>query len=302
MPISTEQVLRAEGPWRHRDLSANGSLFHIAEQGDGPLVVLLHGFPLFWWTWRTLIPALADRGFRAVAVDMRGYGASDHPPHGYDPTTLADDTAAIIRSLGEERATVVGHGWGGIVAWTTGVMHPELVDGVVAINAPHPRRMRQSMLTDRHQRRAMRFIWGLQLPFWPERTLRSSGAARIEHFLRAWSHDDSWLDPDTLERYRAAFLRWPTAHTAIESHRWAVRSVYRTDGVTYMSRMEQPLTTDVLLVTGSANPLLRPSTIDGSGDYVEGTFTHRELKAGHFVHEENPERFQEVIMEWLSAR
>ncbi len=302
MPISPEQVLRADGPWRHRDLSANGSLFHVVEQGEGPLVVLLHGFPLFWWTWRDLIPALADQGFRVVAIDMRGYGGSDHPPHGYDPTTLAEDTTAIIRSLGEDRATVIGHGWGGIVAWTMGVLHPELVDGIVVVNAPHPRRMRQAMLTDRRQRRAMGFIWGLQVPFWPERALRSSGAARIEHFLRTWSADDAWLDADTLERYRTAFLRWPTAHTAIESYRWAVRSTYRTDGVTYMSRMEQPLTTDVLMITGTSNPLLRPETSEGSEEYVTGQFTHRSLPTGHFTHEESPREFQSVVVEWLLAR
>lgn len=302
MPISPEQVLRADGPWRHRDLSANGSLFHVVEQGEGPLVVLLHGFPLFWWTWRDLIPALADQGFRVVAIDMRGYGGSDHPPHGYDPTTLAEDTTAIIRSLGEDRATVIGHGWGGIVAWTMGVLHPELVDGIVVVNAPHPRRMRQAMLTDRRQRRAMGFIWGLQVPFWPERALRSSGAARIEHFLRTWSADDAWLDADTLERYRTAFLRWPTAHTAIESYRWAVRSTYRTDGVTYMSRMEQPLTTDVLMITGTSNPLLRPETSEGSEVYVTGQFTHRSLPTGHFTHEESPREFQSVVVEWLLAR
>ncbi len=302
MPISPEQVLRADGPWRHRDLSANGSLFHVVEQGEGPLVVLLHGFPLFWWTWRDLIPALADQGFRVVAIDMRGYGGSDHPPHGYDPTTLAEDTTAIIRSLGEDRATVIGHGWGGIVAWTMGVLHPELVDGIVVVNAPHPRRMRQAMFTDRRQRRAMGFIWGLQVPFWPERALRSSGAARIEHFLRTWSAEDAWLDADTLERYRMAFLRWPTAHTAIESYRWAVRSTYRTDGVTYMSRMEQPLTTDVLMITGSSNPLLRPETSEGSEEYVTGQFTHRSLPTGHFTHEESPREFQSVVVEWLLAR
>jgi pimeloyl-ACP methyl ester carboxylesterase len=302
VPISPEQVLRAEGPWRHRNLSANGSLFHVVEQGEGPLVILLHGFPQFWWTWRHLIPELADQGFRVVAVDLRGYGASDHPPHGYDPTTLSDDIAAIIRSLGEDRATVIGHGWGGIVAWTLGVTHPELTDGVVAVNAPHPRRMRHAMVTDSGQRSAMSFIWGLQLPFWPERTLRSSGAARIEHFLRTWSADDTWLDSDTLERYRTAFLRWPTAHTAIESYRWAVRSVYRTDGVTYMSRMESPLTTDVLVVTGSRNPLVCAETFQGCADYVTGSFTQHDLPAGHFVHEEVPGAFRHVVVEWLTTR
>jgi pimeloyl-ACP methyl ester carboxylesterase len=148
----------------------------------------------------------------------------------------------------------------------------------------------------------MGFIWGLQLPLWPERTLRSAGAARVEHFLRAWSDDDTCLDADTLERYRTAFLRWPTAHTAIESYRWAMRSVYRSDGVTYMSRMETPLTTDVLVITGSQNPLLRAETFAGCEEYVRGTYTQRDLPAGHFVHEELPGDFHRITIEWLTSR
>ena len=94
-------VVRAEGPWTHRDIAANACRFHLVEAGEGPLVVLLHGFPTFWWTWRHQLQSLAAAGFRAVAMDLRGYGGSDHTPHGYDPMTLAGDVAGLIRTLGE---------------------------------------------------------------------------------------------------------------------------------------------------------------------------------------------------------
>ena len=98
---SDASSVRVDGPWEHRFVSANGARFHVAEAGDGPLVLLLHGFPQFWWAWRHQMPALADAGYRVAAMDLRGYGACDKPPRGYDPLTLAADVAGVIRSLGE---------------------------------------------------------------------------------------------------------------------------------------------------------------------------------------------------------
>ena len=89
-----------EGPWEHRFVAANGARFHVAEQGEGPVVLLLHGFPQFWWAWRHQMQALADAGYRACAMDLRGYGASDKPPRGYDTRTSATDVASVLRSLG----------------------------------------------------------------------------------------------------------------------------------------------------------------------------------------------------------
>ena len=109
------------GPWTHRDISARGTRFHAAELGEGPLVLLLHGFPESWWSWARQLVVLAEAGYRGVAVDLRGYGGSDKPPRGYDLVTLAGDAAGLIRALGEANAVVVGHDWGGLVAWSTAV-------------------------------------------------------------------------------------------------------------------------------------------------------------------------------------
>jgi len=127
--------VRLPGRWEHRDVSANGIRLHVAECGrpGAPLVVLLHGFPEFWWTWREQLPALADAGFRAVAVDLRGYGDSDKPPRGYDLWTLAGDVAGLVRALGESSARIVGHGWGGMIGWTVTALHPRLVSALVVL-------------------------------------------------------------------------------------------------------------------------------------------------------------------------
>ena len=117
-----------DGPWRHRFVAANGARFHVAEAGEGPLVVLLHGFPQHWWCWRDQLTGLADAGYRVAAMDLRGYGASDKPPRGYDTPTLAADVAAVVRSLGEPAATIVGHDWGAFIAWAMPVLFPERYD------------------------------------------------------------------------------------------------------------------------------------------------------------------------------
>ena len=123
-------MVRVAGPWTHRDVSANGIRLHVAELGEGPLVLLLHGFPEFWWSWRHQLTSLAEAGYRAVAVDLRGYGDSDKPPRGYDGFTLAGDVAGLVKALGAQRAHLVGHAWGG-AAGVDGRRHasaPGLVD------------------------------------------------------------------------------------------------------------------------------------------------------------------------------
>src|SRR5580658_5173840 len=125
--VGADAAIAISGPWAHRSVTANGTRFHVAEAGEGPLVLLLHGFPEFWWTWRHQLPSLADAGFHAVAADLRGYGASDKPPRGYDLVTAASDAGGLIRALGEANAIVVGHDWGGLIAWTMGAYSPKMV-------------------------------------------------------------------------------------------------------------------------------------------------------------------------------
>src|SRR3954451_1131617 len=136
---ATEAVELA-GPWQHRHVAANGARFHVAETGPahGRLVLMLHGFPELWWSWRHQLPALAEAGYRAVALDLRGYGASDKPPRGYDTITLAADVAGVIRALGETGATIVGHDWGGWLAWSMPGLAPRETTAVAALSMAHP--------------------------------------------------------------------------------------------------------------------------------------------------------------------
>src|SRR3954454_9170108 len=156
-----ESAIQIPGPWRHQAVSAGGTRFHVATLGEGPLVLLLHGFPEFWWSWHNQLISLAAAGYRAAAVDLRGYGGSDKPPRGYDLVTLAGDAAGLVRALGEANAVVCGHDWGGLLAWTMGVYHPKVVQRLVAVSAPHPLRLGHSVLVDpRGQGLAARRVLG----------------------------------------------------------------------------------------------------------------------------------------------
>ncbi|MBH0123164.1 alpha/beta fold hydrolase, partial [Rhodococcus sp. CX] len=128
MSLPDPSTVRYPGPWTHRDVHANGIRLHAAEIGptdpDAPLVVFLHGFADLWWTWRHQLIAFAEAGFRAVAVDLRGYGDTDKPPRGYDGWTLSADIAGLVRALGYTDAVLVGHADGGLVCWATAILHP----------------------------------------------------------------------------------------------------------------------------------------------------------------------------------
>lgn len=282
-------------------MSAHGARFHVVDIGEGPAVLLLHGFPTFWWTWRRQLTALADAGYRAIAMDLRGYGGSDHTPEGYDPRTLAADIAGVIRSLGVSEAVIVGHGWGAIGAWSTAVLEPETVRAIASVSMPHPRRLRKAILASSRQRSAMRYALGLQVPFLPERSLTAHDSQRVADLIAGWSADSSWLDEPTALAFRSAFSRWPTAHTSVEYHRWAVRSSIRPDGWAYMSLMEAPVQRRVLQIQGLQDPMVLAESVEGSEEYVRGEYTRVDLDCGHFPHEERPEEFSAALIGWLDA-
>ncbi|MGH3803827.1 MAG: alpha/beta fold hydrolase, partial [Pseudonocardiaceae bacterium] len=158
------EALLLSGPWVNRFVSANGNRFHVAECGTGPLVLFLHGFPDCWWTWRNQLPHFAAAGYRAVAMDLRGYGASDKPPRGYDAYTLAADITGVIRALGERNALLVGHDWGGFLGWSAAAFHPRLVRGLATVGAAHPLLLRRAILRNRRQRSAFSHMFTFQLP------------------------------------------------------------------------------------------------------------------------------------------
>ena len=294
-----ESAVLVDGPWAHRDIAANGIRLHVVQQGDGPLVVLLHGFPEFWWSWRHQITGLAAAGYRVVAPDLRGYGASDKPPRGYDAPTLAADIAGLVRAMGEPTATIVGHDWGAHLAWTLAALHTPLVERIVAISAPHPLRWLPAF-AHRRQRRASSYMARFQLPWHPERWLVADDARNVGALLQAWG-GPGFPDPETERRNRDAMQILAAPHCALEYYRWAVRSVPRNDGRRFRTAMTRPVTVPTLQLHGALDPCVLPDTAAGSGRYVVADYRWQLMEGvGHFPHQERPDVVTDAILDWCA--
>jgi pimeloyl-ACP methyl ester carboxylesterase len=295
--VVEDSTVLIDGPWTHRDVSGNGIRLHVAEAGDGPLVVLLHGFPEFWWSWRHQLTALAAAGFRAVAPDLRGYGASDKPPRGYDAPTLAADVAGLIRSTGEGPATVVGHDWGAHLAWTLAAVQPDLVERLVILSTPHPLRWPTAM-RDGRQRHASSYMMRFQLPWHPERWLVDNDAQAVAELLHSWG-GPGFPDPETERRCRDAMQILSAPHSALEYYRWAARSVARSDGRRYRRVMSRPISAPTLQIHGELDTCVLPSSARGSEAYVDADYRWMPMAGvGHFPHQEQPHAVTDALVEW----
>lgn len=206
-----------EADWESTFFEANGVRLHAVVAGptDGPLVVLLHGFPEFWYGWRGQIGALAAAGFRVIVPDGRGYNLSGKPRgvRAYALDRLAADVVALIAAQGRDRAIVVGHDWGAVVAWWVAIRHPSWVVRLAILNVPHPATIRPYMR--RHPRQVLRswYILFFQMPWLPEALTRLGGWRAAIRALRGSSRPGTFSDAD-FDRYREAWSR-PGAFTAM---------------------------------------------------------------------------------------
>ncbi|MCH9643026.1 MAG: alpha/beta hydrolase [Actinomycetia bacterium] len=308
-------AVRIGGPWRHLDVHANGIRLHVVEAErradaddlpekvpDRPLVILLHGFGSFWWSWRHQLTALT--GARVVAVDLRGYGGSDKPPRGYDGWTLAGDTAGLVRALGHESATLVGHADGGLVCWATAVLHPRAVKAIALVSSPHPAALRSSALSRRDQGRALLpSMLRYQVPGWPERMLTRHHGAELERLVRSRSSSKWQAGEDfseTIGHLRRAIQIPSAAHSALEYQRWAVRSQFRGEGRRFMRLMRRQLSVPVLHLRGSVDPYVLADPVHRTQRYApRGRYVSID-GAGHFGHEEAPGAVNEQLSHFLN--
>lgn len=301
MPDRVTDPILVDGPWEHKSVYAHGARFHVAVQGSGPLVLFLHGFPTYWWLWRRLLGPVADAGFTAAAMDLRGYGASDHPPRGYDPRTLAADVAGVIKALGFKDAIIIGHGWGGLIGWTAAALQSSVVRGLAVVSAAHPNALRRAMLVSPAQVRALSYVVSMQRPWIAERSMTKNGAENVGNILRGWVASGE-LDPMVEAQYREAFLLGNTSHCSLEYHRWALRSIPRPDGRSFAKSMDVEISCPVLQIHGEDDSSILIETAYGSEDQVSGSFEFHELPGtGHLIPEERPEELEELIMNWLDG-
>lgn len=289
------------GPVSFRAVSANGIRFHLAEAGTGPLVLLLHGFGGLWLNWRHQVAALAAAGFHAVAPDLRGAGETDKPPRGYDAFTMAADVAGLVRALGEREATLVGQGFGGVLAFNTAVLYPDQVTSVAAISAPHPAPMakvRRPLRGDPYGR----LLTFAGLPLAPDRRLSAGSGAMLERLVRshagpAWTASADFTD--TIAAMRAAIVTPGAARGALEPLRWVYRSPWRTDGHRHREALQSALTAPVLHLVGEGDRFTPPQSLRGTEDLCAGPYVRRVIPGvGHYPAEEAPEFVTAALVEF----
>src|SRR5579872_1162684 len=201
--------MMAAPEWKDRYAEVNGVKLHYVEQGKGPLILFLHGFPEFWYEWKNLLPEFG-KDHHAVAVDMRGYNLSDKPERveAYAVPTIVEDVRALAAKLGAKKFVLVGHDWGGVIAWAFAGAHPEMLDKLVIVNAPHPTVFSQLLASDPAQQKASSYF-NLCNSAAAESTLAANHYAVFVNMFKAWASE---------EDQKAYLENWDRGLTRSEEH------------------------------------------------------------------------------------
>ncbi|HVB72548.1 MAG TPA: alpha/beta hydrolase [Ktedonobacteraceae bacterium] len=279
--------------WRHRDIIANGIRLHYVTQGEGPLVVLLHGFPEFWFSWRYQIPVLAEHGYMVVAPDMRGYNDSDKPRSGYDVATLLRDVVGLIKGLGFEKAIIVGHDWGGVLAWDFAMRYPELTERLIVMNAPHPGAMMRAFRTLKQLRKSW-YVFAFQLPWLPEYALLRKHAGGIGRLIREAALQKEAFPDEVTAKYRQAMSK-PGSMTAALNY---YRQVFRRLPTSYTGGTYH-VSVPTLLIWGEHDIALGIELTMGLEQWIDTLVIRRIPDSGHWVQQEQPEKVNQYMLAFL---
>ena len=268
---------------------------HYVEAGEGPLVVLLHGFPQTHHMWRFQIPALVEAGFRVVAPDMRGYNLSDKP-EGIEPYRvglLARDVERLIVELGEEKAAVVGHDWGAIVAWFVAMQYPERVEKLGILNVPHPARFFFDGLTMPKQLLRSSYVFFFQIPRLPEKVLSARDFAVLRAGFRRNPIRPGAISEEDAERYVEAMAQPGALTAAINYYRALFRNPSETRAL--LKKVEAP----TLVIWGEKDVFLSSELAEPGPLWVPNLRLERLPDASHFVAEDRPDEVNALLLDFL---
>jgi epoxide hydrolase 4 len=279
-----------------RFIKANNLNFHIKESGEGKLIILLHGFPEFWYSWVKVIPLL-DKHYKVVAPDMRGYGQSDKPQNvsAYNHKLLAKDIAEIIKALGYEKAYIVGHDWGGGIAWHFAALYHEMTEKLIVLNCPPPVVLFNKIFSSWKQFKMSWYIFFFQLPFVPEWWMHRNLKNFFWRGLRGWAVNKDAFQKHDIEQYEQAFSKRSDFTGPVNYYRAAFRSVFDS-----RFRTVPQYHTDTLIIWGEADRALSKELTLGLEKYFTNAFEIKYIPhCSHWVQQEQPELVSQYVISFI---
>lgn len=280
---------------KHENACINHINLHYVSQGSGPLVILLHGFPQYWYTWRHQISFLSQY-FKVVALDLRGYGDSEKPPkiEDYRLEELATDVKELIYHLGYSKAHLIGHDWGGAIAWFMAARHPVVIDHLIVLNSPYPSIFKKALKTNLKQLMKSWYIFFFQIPYVPEVILKSFSKSMLANFFRSSSVNKETFSNDDIEMYYENLQKPGVLKSAINYYRAIFQSSSQSHG-------QVQIDIPTLLIWGERDVALTKELTLGMERYFKQPIRIRYLpEAGHWVNEEVPDKINALILEFLN--
>ena len=285
-------IVKAE--WHEDYIIANGINLHYVTQGEGPLILMLHGFPEFWYSWRHQIPEFAH-DYKVVALDLRGYNESDKPKklEEYKMEELVEDVKEVIQGLGYESCILVGHDWGGAIAWNFAYTYPDLVDKLIVMNMPHPAKFMEGIKTPQQLLRSW-YVFLFQLPWLPEMLFHWNDYKVIDSLFLETAIDKTAFSPTDLEAYKDAAAQRGALTAMFNYYRNVVSELFSDK-----QRKWDVLNIPTLMIWGENDHALGKELTDGTEKYVNNLQIKYIPQCSHWVQQEQPLLVNQYMHEFL---
>ena len=285
--------------WNHKYAKVNNIHLHYVKEGNGEeLVVFLHGWPEFWYTWRNQLNALKDE-FTVVAPDLRGFNRSEKPKevNEYSQSVVAKDIVALIDHLGFKKAIIVGHDWGGAVAWHLALNYPYLVSKFVVINCPHPGIFIHHLKSNTDQLKKSWYMFFFLVPFVPELVMGFNLKKFFETVLRGWAVNKDNFSDDVIENYVNAFKQRDAIKSSMNYYKAGMKLAFGGENERQNRKVKAP----TLMIWGNGDKVLGEELTEGTEKYIDNTFKlHIIENCSHWVQNDCPEEVNAVLKDFLS--
>jgi epoxide hydrolase 4 len=295
MKGSPEAMTHLESQWKHDFIETNNIRLHCVSQGEGELVVLLHGFPEFWYSWRYQIPVLA-RHFKVVVPDLRGYNDSDKPESGYDLDTLSADIRGLIERFGYKTAHIVGHDWGGAIAWHLAQKFPQSLNRLAILNAAPPQKFVQELVSNLDQLRRSWFVFAFQVPGIPEWLIQNNLKDFVKNVMQGHAVRKGAFSAEETRIYQEALDKPGVLGAAINYY----RQLLNPNWLLNWGAKTPLITSPTLVLWGQEDDFLSQHLTEGLEQLVSAPF---ELKfiphCGHWIQQEVPQTVNRELVLFL---